>query len=56
MHDTFLDVQVAQRGTQLDKDAPDCRLLHSVTFLRLGQDVVTQRVAIKQLHNDVDIA
>jgi hypothetical protein len=55
MNNTFLDVQVAQSSTKLHENAPNSGFFDLVLLFRLGKDKVCKRVAVKELHDNVDV-
>ena len=51
----LVDVEVSEGSAQLHEDTPHDFLLDSVFLLRLAEDVVAERVAVEELHDDVDV-
>ena len=55
MNDALDIVQISECGTELCENIPDDFFFDAVLFLRLRQNVIGERNAIKQLHDDVNV-
>ena len=56
MHDALFNMKVSEGSAELDEDAPDSLLFDTMAFFRLREDVITKRVSVKELHDDVNVA
>lgn len=54
MHYTLLDVEISERRAQLHENAPHGSFLNAMALFRLRKNEVTERVTIKELHDDID--
>jgi len=55
MNNTFLYMKVAQSSTKLHENAPNSGFFDLVLLFRLREDKICKRVAVKELHDDVDV-